>query len=55
MAIYLVTVEASVLVEANSASEAFGILDSALDSDLYNTLESIGEDVEVTIREPEEQ
>lgn len=55
MATYAVTIEASVLIEADNATEAFGKLDSAVDSSLWDALSSVGDDVQVNILEPEEQ
>ena len=56
MATYAVTVEASVLVEADSATEAFGKLDSILvELPIEKALEAVGEDVQINILEPEEQ
>jgi hypothetical protein len=56
MATYAVTVEASVLVEANNAIEAFGKVDSILaELPIDKALNEVGKEVYIDILEPEKQ
>lgn len=52
---YEVTVEGWVTVEATSAEDAWGIVDSAIGIDLYNSLKQAGEDVGVSLQEPKKR
>lgn len=56
-AAYVVTIEGSVKIMAKSQNEAWSIVNDAASSTLRDALESIdvGDDVEISVNEPEEE